>query len=91
MDIYLPPLALVTCWIWQQSLQRERPGILARLLKMHMFNVSVVHRDMLAVLLALGSLAAALLPASEPTGEAEPRDNLGFCGGVIELLVRFVV
>ncbi len=46
---------------------------------------------MLAVLLALGSLAAALLPASEPTGEAEPRDNLGFCGGVIALLVRFVV
>lgn len=46
---------------------------------------------MLAVLLALGSLAAALLPASEPTGEAEPRDNLGFCEGVIELLVRFFV
>ncbi len=43
---------------------------------------------MLAVLLGL---AAALLPASEPTGEAEPRDNLGFCRGVIELLVRFVV
>ena len=46
---------------------------------------------MLAVLLGLGVLAAALLPASEPTGEAEPRDNLGFCGGVMELLVRFVV
>lgn len=46
---------------------------------------------MLAVLLGLGNLAAALLPASVPTGEVEPRDNLGFCGGVIALLVRFVV
>ena len=37
-------------------------------------------RDMLAVLLGLGSLLAALLLAS---GEGVPRESLGFCAGVI--------